>query len=63
MIGKPFLLEISRLVPEKQPEMYYRDAPPTEDPLPTPVDLAPGGYVLSTDTQITATRGETTDDK
>jgi hypothetical protein len=58
----PFLLYVSQPTSEGS-DTHSRDFPTTEDPLPAAVDLTAGGYVLARDTQITAAKTETTDDK
>jgi len=62
MTHKPFLLQVSPPVPREN-EKYDPDIPAGEDPLPAAVDFTVGGYVLARDTQITAAKTETTDDK
>jgi hypothetical protein len=59
---RPLSLRVCQPTSPKS-ELYVRDSPSGEDPLPATVELSACGYVLARNTQITASKTETTDDK
>ena len=62
MTQVPFVLRGAQSSPARK-QIFLRDVPTSEDPIPAPVAIHPTGYALERETRVTLVARETLDDR